>query len=265
MTRLGERYVFQFGAVGGATVDEYFRGGPRVRAYLERYGVRRERWDPPAPDGEAPEAEWGFEPALSAELEALAAERGWRLVRLRFGDPEDAGLLAADLYRAWWREQGVDPSRLLVESFVLTAPLAALRRRLVPLWLVFNTEPSAGTLGRFLDGARPPFGEVGQMLFSHGTEGVGVTPIGAWRALLGRARRRGFFLGVDEARYPHDFATFVRFHRDLGRLGPEQALPPPLAPRRFEALLRELGEARGVRTVGGVPRTLAGVPPGADR
>ena len=265
VTRLGERYVFQFGAVGGATVDEYFRGGPRVRAYLGRYGVRRERWDPPAPDGEAPEAEWGFEPALLAELEALAAERGWRLVRLRFADPEDAGLLAADLYRAWWREQGVDPSRLLVESFVLTAPLAALRRRLVPLWLVFNTEPSAGTLRRFLDGGRPPFGEVGLMLFSHGTEGVGVTPIGAWRALLGRARRQGFFLGVDEARYPHDFATFVRFHRDLGRLGPEQDLPPPLAPCRFEALLRELGEARGVRLAGGGPRTLAGVPPGADR
>ena len=37
VTRLGERHVFQFGAVGGATIDEYFNGGPRVQQYLARY------------------------------------------------------------------------------------------------------------------------------------------------------------------------------------------------------------------------------------
>ncbi|MEK0081621.1 hypothetical protein [Benzoatithermus flavus] len=246
VTRTAERCSFQFGAVGGATVEEYFTGGPRVRAYLARYGVHRERWDPPAPDGEAPEAEWGFEPALLADLEALAAGHGWRLVRLRFGDGEDMSLLAADLYRSWYRALGLEPSRLLVESFVLMAPLAALQRRLVPLWLLFNTEPSARSLRRWLDEG-PAFDEIGQMLFSHGTEGVGVTPIETWRALLGRARRRGLFLGVDEARYPRDFATFVRFHRDLDRLGAEQDPPQPLAPDRFEALLRALAGRRGVQ------------------
>jgi hypothetical protein len=245
VTRIGERHTFQFGAVGGATVEEYFQGGPRVRAYLDRYGVKRDRWDPPAPDEEVPEAEWGFEPALLDDLEEFTRSQGWRLVRLQFREPEDMSLLAADLYRAWYRDLGLYPSRLLVESFVLMAPLGALQQRLVPLWLVFNTQPSAATLHRFLE-TRLSFDEIGMMLFSHGTEGIGLTPIDEWRALLTRASR-GIFLGVDQALYPRDFATFVRFHHDLHRLGPELGLPPPLALDRFDALLREHGEACGVR------------------
>lgn len=245
VTRVGERLLFQFGAVGGATVEEYFEGGPRVRAYLERYGVARDRWEPPAPDAEAPEAEWGFDPMLRADIEALARSRGWRVARLRFREPEDLSLLAAKLYDAWYRELDLAPTRLLVENFVLMAPLGALEQRLVPFWLVFNTEPSAARLRRFLD-THSPFDEIGLMLFSHGTEGVGVTPIETWRSLLAQARRRGIVLGVDEKAYPRDFATLVRFHRDLDRLGPKQEPPPPLALDRFEAMLREHAAASGV-------------------
>ena len=245
VTRIAERLVFQFGAVGGATVEEYFEGGPRVRAYLERYGVARDRWEPPAADAEAPEAEWGFDPMLRADVEALARSRGWRVVRLRFHEPEDLSLLAANLYDAWYRELDLAPTRLLVENFVLMAPLGALEQRLVPFWLVFNTAPSAACLRRFLD-THGPFDEMGLMLFSHGTEGVGVTPIETWRSLLAKARRRGIFLGVDEKAYPRDFATLVRFHRGLGRLGPKQEPPPPLALDRFEAMLREHAVASGV-------------------
>ncbi|HWD58501.1 MAG TPA: hypothetical protein VG308_09500, partial [Stellaceae bacterium] len=41
VTRLCERALFQFGAAGGATLDEYFHGGERVRAHFRRYGVDR--------------------------------------------------------------------------------------------------------------------------------------------------------------------------------------------------------------------------------
>ncbi|WP_211230303.1 hypothetical protein [Inquilinus limosus] len=87
------------------------------------------------------------------------------------------------------------------------------------------------------------------MLFSHGTEGVGVVGIDDWRRLLGRARK-GRFLGVDEARYPRDFATFIRFHEALAELGMPFDLPPPLSPERFEALARRRGPALGIEVVG---------------
>src|SRR3546814_18527193 len=87
-TRVGDRHLFQFGAVGGATVEELFHGGERVAAFLKRYGSDRRAWDPPEPDGDSPEAEWGFEPALRQDVERFARERGYRIVRLVFDKPE---------------------------------------------------------------------------------------------------------------------------------------------------------------------------------
>ncbi|MBX6342114.1 MAG: hypothetical protein IRY97_06625, partial [Thermomicrobiaceae bacterium] len=71
-TRVGERHAFQFGAVGGAAPDEYLHGSPSVADYLRRYGSHRRRWDPPPPDGERPEAEWGFAEALREDAKRLA-------------------------------------------------------------------------------------------------------------------------------------------------------------------------------------------------
>lgn len=71
-TAVGDRQLFQFGAFGGATLEEYFTGGERVQGYLHRYRSPWRRWDPPPPDGNRPEAEWGYEPALTAEIAAEA-------------------------------------------------------------------------------------------------------------------------------------------------------------------------------------------------
>jgi hypothetical protein len=42
-TRVDERHLFQFGALGGASADEYLRGGERVAEFLarERSALRR--------------------------------------------------------------------------------------------------------------------------------------------------------------------------------------------------------------------------------
>jgi hypothetical protein len=246
VTRTSERSVYQFGAVGGLKSDEYFRGGEGVREYFARYGVARTRWDPPMPNDVAPEAEWGFDSALSDELVDLAQSQDWRLVRFSFEDPEAMSFVTAEIHREWYRDIGCEPTRLIVENFVLQDPYRALRLRAVPFWLVFCVERSAAVLREFLDG-EPAYDEIGLMLFSHGTEGAGVAPIAEWRELLSRARRSGYFLGVDEARFPRDFATFIRFHRALAELGTPFDLPPPLSLRRFEELVRQHGPRRGIR------------------
>jgi len=56
-TRFGERHIFQFGALGGATSDEYHHGGERVEDYLRRYHSWRTAWEAPAPDCDRPEGE----------------------------------------------------------------------------------------------------------------------------------------------------------------------------------------------------------------
>lgn len=245
VTRTSERSVYQFGATGGATENEYLHGGPRVRDYLTRYGRARSRWAPPEPNDVAPEAEWGFDAALADDVRALAAQAGWRVAEIRFRDPEALSPLAASIHADWYREAGIEPTRLIVDSFLLMDPFTTLRLNAVPLWLLFCVDPSAAVLERFLD-ERGPFEEIDLMLFSHGTQSIGLAPIERWRALVARASRQGRLLGVDERRYPRDFATFTRFHRTLAALGPLAGPPASLPPARLDAALRAHGSAYGV-------------------
>jgi hypothetical protein len=237
VTRVGDRHLFQFGAVGGATEEELFGGSARVEAYLTRYHTGLRHWDPPAPDGEAPEAEWGFEPALAADVERFASEHGYQLRRLSFDAPPDLSPPVADLYRWWYTERGLPDDRLLVESFILLEPWWALAGGLVPLWTTFNTEDAAATVERYLD-QRPPFAEIHLTLFAHGVESVGLAPIDRWRAIVDRATDNGQLAGVDPRAYPRDFASFVRYHHALKRIGQQAPLPEPLPWATVEAFLQ---------------------------
>lgn len=239
-TRLGERHLFQFGALGGLTPEEYQQGSPRVADFLARYGSAQRRWDPPAPDGERPEAEWGFAPELLDDLERLSRERGFRLRRVVFDGPEDMSPLVADFYLAWNRRRGVPGRRLIVDSFILMEPFWTLRTGSAPFWMVFNTEASGKNLSAYLDTQR--LEEIYMMLFSNGADGAGLVPIDAWRRQLQRATLRGEFLGVDEAEYPRDFAVFARYHDALKtQIRSRYPMPAPLPLATLDAFLAEHG------------------------
>jgi hypothetical protein len=249
VTRLGDRHVFQFGAVGGPTTDEYLHGGERVEDYLARYGSPWRRWTPPPPDGEGPEAEWGFESSLRDDIADLARKRGHRVVRLVFEDPEHPSPLVADLHRAWHGERGLSADRLVIESFVLLEPYWTLRTGAVPFWMTFNMQPSLDWAWRYLSEAAP-FDHIHLMLFAHGVDSVGLPPIEAWEAVLRQARRGGSFLGVDADAYPAHFATFARYHTDLRRIPERHPLPEPLPLNRLERFVAQAGARYPVRLEG---------------
>jgi hypothetical protein len=248
ITQVGERHVFQFGALGGATAEEFLHGGERVTRYLERYQSHRRRWDPPEPDGEQPEAEWGFEPSLREDVERFAREGGYRVRRIIFEEPEDPSPLVAEFYRRWYEERGLPAKRLLVESFILMEPWWSLRTGSVPFWMVFNMEPSAQALERYLDGTTP-YDYIHLMLFSHGVDSVGLTSIGRWRSILGRAREQGSFVGVNERWFPRDFATFVRYHTELKKIPARHPMPAPLSPTRLDEFLSRASDRYPVRWI----------------
>jgi hypothetical protein len=243
---VGERHVFQHGAPGGASPEEYLHGSERVERYLEQYGSHRRRWDSPEPDGESPEAEWGFEPALGEDVERFAGERGYRVRRIVFEEPEDVSPLVADLYRRWYGQRGLLANRLLVESFILLEPFWALRTGSVPFWLKFPMELPAALLEQYLNNT-DPYDEIHMMLFSHGVDSVGLAPIERWRALLEKARKRGGFVGVDEQRFPRDFATFVRYHTEVKKIPARYPRPGPLSLDALNVFLEQAGDDYPVR------------------
>lgn len=246
-TRLGERYIYQFGAVGGPTLEEYFHGSARVEDYLARHGSPRTRWDPPPANGESPEAEWGFEPALRDDVVEFARQHGYRVIRIVFDDPEQPSPLVADFYRAWHRNRGIRADRLVIESFVVHEPYWVLRTGSVPFWMTFNMEPSLASAHRYLDQSEP-YDEIYLTLFAHGVDSVGLPPIDDWRALLRRARGHGEFLGLDPRTYPAHFAVFGRYSQHMRKaIRSRCALPDPLPLARVERYLEEHGPRHGVQ------------------
>ena len=239
-TRLGDRHVFQHGALGGATEDEFHHGSERVEEYLARYDSHRRRWDSPEINEETPEAEWGFESALREDIERFAQERGFRIRRLVYTEPEHLSPLVADLYRWWYRQRQLQPNRLLVESFILLEPYWALRTGSVPFWMKFNMEPSLQWIEQYLREA-DPYDFIHLMLFSHGVEAVGLPSIEDWRRVLTYAAKEGRFAGVDETVFPRDFAAFVRYQTDLMDIPARYPLPGYMTLDQFDRFFHDYG------------------------
>jgi hypothetical protein len=226
-TRIDDRYVFQFGALGDATPEEYHLGGPRVADLLARYGAPVRRWDPPAADSESAEAEWGLEVALLDDISAFVEQHRIDLDLLRFDTPQRLSPAIADLYRSWYADRGLPADRLLVESFLLLEPWQALRSGSVPYWTVFGTKTFRAGLEAYLD-ATDPYDEIRIMLFNHGTDSIGLAGAEDWQRTADRARKIGVLTGMNAAAYPRDFASFVRSHRELSKIRTRYPMPPPL-------------------------------------
>ncbi|HWB65333.1 MAG TPA: hypothetical protein VG708_00710 [Mycobacteriales bacterium] len=190
--RLGDRQLFQTGAVGGLQPADYL-----------------ERWSYPPPDGEAPEAEWGLEPALVDDVLRFAELAGYRVVRLQFGHPDDAGPFVAEAYRAWHAAAGHTADRLLIETFISVEPFWALATRTVPLWTTFPVQDSLAAATKYVEAGR--WREIVATLFAHGTDSAGLASVAEWQALVGRAEERGWLAGVDPDRWPRDPASLDRY------------------------------------------------------
>jgi pimeloyl-ACP methyl ester carboxylesterase len=245
--QIGERHIFQTGALGGIPPEEYQQGSPRLTEFLEHQGSDSEQWDPPTPDGERPEAEWGFEPSLREDIERLVSSHGYRFVRIVFDHPEDPSPLVADFFRAWYRRRRLPANRLLMANFILMEPYWTIRTGSVPFWTVFNVERSAETLDRYL-ASSDAYDEIYLMLFSHGVNSIGMAPIDRWRSILARAKRCGGFIGVDEESYPRDFATFARYHTSLQHAVPARhPIPGPVSLGELKTFLEQTENRYAVR------------------
>lgn len=146
VTRIGERHVFQLGAQGGMTPEEY----------LAAPGA-------PAADDTAAEAEWGFADPLLDGLLELAQRHDHPLVEVRYDHPQTPAAAVADTVRAWQLARGEAGQRLLVSSFIVHDPWRTLASGSVPFWTFFPTQQAALDLAGYL--GREEYDEIGVMLF----------------------------------------------------------------------------------------------------
>lgn len=199
VTRLGPRHVFQLGAHGGMTAEEYLREPGS-----------------PSPDEVAAEAEWGFTGALVGSVQDWARRHGHPVLEIRYAHPQDPAAAVAETTRRWLQDRGEPGERLLVSSFIVHDPWRTMTTASVPFWTFFPVRRAADDLAAYLD--RAAYDEIGVMLFSHGTRSQGLADTATWQDLAGRARSRGRLLGVDPNAFPADFTTFAAYAKALRSL-----------------------------------------------
>jgi hypothetical protein len=117
VTRYGDRHLFQVGARGGMTAQEYLT-----------------RPDVPIPDDVAPEAEWGFAEPLAEAVEAWGAAAGHPVVEIGYDHPQHPSSAVATTTRSWLRDRGEPAERLLVSSFIVHDPWRTITSGSVPFW-----------------------------------------------------------------------------------------------------------------------------------
>jgi hypothetical protein len=243
---VGDRHTFQLGGCGGLAPEEYYEGSEQVAEFLRLQGADRREWDVPEPDRRAPEAEWGFDPALREDLERVADERGYDRRRLAFDDPRELSPFVADRYRERYEARDRSVDRLLVQSFALVEPWWTLRTGSVPYWTAFNTRPDVDYLEEYLESS-DSYDEIRSTLFSHGMESAGLASVAEWKEVLSRARDEYGFVGVDEAEFPYDVETQVRYHDDLPEeIDARHPHPPAMAFDRFESITENVAEEYGL-------------------
>lgn len=228
VTRVGPRHVFQLGAQGGMTAEEY----------LGSAGA-------PAPDDTAAEAEWGLSEPLLGALQEWASTRGHPVVEVRYGHPQVPAAAVADVMRGWTRRRGGAAQRLLVSSFVVHDPWRTISTGSVPFWTFFPVQRAAQDLSGYLQ--RESYEDVDIMLFSHGSVSRGLADAATWQDVAGLARRRGRLLGVDAKAFPADFPVFARYTPALRSLPDSDARWAPLG---LDEALAGLAEAEGIAVVG---------------
>lgn len=239
VAEIAPRYVFQLGGVGGASAAEMSSGGPRVAEFLRAAGSDHRQWRPPALDFESPESEWGFAAPLDDDIRRFAGGR-YEVVRLAFGEPETLSPLVADLLRQWYTDEGVPPTSLLVDSFVMLDPGVARRMGAVPYWSKFSVESSHAGLARYLSG-RERFGRIGMAQFAHGVRSLGFVPAERWLALAREHADHVELLGVDPRAHPADLAVYFRYPRAIRRFADRDLEMPPLPLATFRRFLAEHG------------------------
>lgn len=213
-TRVDDRHWFQTGGLGGMSPQDHL-ADPHA----------------PAPDADAPEAEWGVEPGFVDAVRQWCADHDHPLVMISYVGPQQVAGTVAELFRSWLRERGEPADELIIPSFILGDPWRTVNRALVPYWTYFPVRDAVTALDDYLSAAEP-YRRAHVLGFQHGTDSPGLAWPDDFAATLRRHDVEPIMLAVRTRQWPHDIGSLARYGQALDRLPLARRPWTPLAPDR---------------------------------
>ena len=245
--RLGPRNVFQVGGWGDITAEEFLKGSERIRDYCHQERLKEMDWRlDEYPLEQGPESEWGSEAGLKESLETFCELEGFRFVEIRFADPHSFSRLTFQVISEQFKQNGIDPTGVIVETFSQYDPDAVVRYGLLPIWLIFNTNDSL----RYLKTLRTSFIQSKPVLFS-ALSTFSMTPdMVKWKNW--QECFSGFDvvnIGARKDHYPADTLALVQWQEKLRKWGDANTLPSmkPIDGQTLKQTARALASSMEVK------------------
>lgn len=210
---VGPRNYYQAGGWGALSPESFYYGSDRVREYCRREGLIDTGWRLPGYEVESgPESEWGSEPGLREAVQEFCAQEGYHFYPIQFKDPNQFSQLAFLAYQAFYAAQGVAPTGAVIEMFSQFDVTAVHAGKLLPIWLIFNTEDSLAFLRKMLPQV-PADLPVFFSALSTFSMTPDLVPWGEWEAALGK--RKWINAGARPSHYPADAAAVLDWFKPL--------------------------------------------------
>jgi hypothetical protein len=243
--QLGERHFLQVGGLGGYNDQDFFHGNPEIDKWLATQKSRQHGgWnlDDQYPLLEQPESEWGGQPAFRDAVHHFCEAEPYQFFAINGAHPEDFSALAYTAYLWESRLHERTPRGILIESFSLLNPTAALRSDLLPLWLPFNCDDSLEYLARMIS----VFPSDAPLLLAL-LPGFTVTPdmpgAEAWQQVASR-QGQVTWIGAEPRHYPIDPSALFDYLPELQtwvQNNPGTSPRPHLTPDDLQEMMRYLG------------------------
>ena len=146
------RSVFQVGGWGGIPDDEYLYGSAKIEKFKKQYMLTKKPWNFSRFETiKGIESEWGSPPSFKASLKKYCDEKGFQLHVLPFSHPFIISKIAYHAMKTLFRINNVDYTGTIIEMFSQYDLYSTLQAKLLPIWLIFNTEDSLRNFQGMLD------------------------------------------------------------------------------------------------------------------
>lgn len=213
------KFLFQIGAPGGISDDEYLRGSKRIAAFLEKYmKVEKSHYRMALPHEVLPESGSGITPDFRNSVYSLGAYLRRPVVHILCDDLFTLSRLTAALFLRASRKEGKRPANLLLHSGAFVHPMPCFESNTLPLWVPDASFQSWQFAATILDAYKFKLKNFLLAFEPSLADSPDVLPLKKWLSIV-TGGTKVVHIGTSPWVYPQHFSAYGSFWKKLSAWG----------------------------------------------